>query len=307
MFYQEIIHHPNPKLQQLVIRNDQLKFHTVIFPNLGASIQAYETNGIAVLEGISFDSAGLDDYNVKFQSSLLFPFFGRIPEGKYSHDNKTYTLDCNGDQGTTAIHGHVYDQPFKLIDSQCSADRAQLDFSYKHYVDTNGFPFPYEIRLRYSFCKESLQIFVKIKNTGTDIFPFGLGWHPYFKTNNLKDCSLSFQADSQLKLNDRLVPEGITHVAFPIPLEIGNRNLDHGFLLGTSKFSFTTQSYRADLGFSSEPPYSYMQVYTPPNRKSVAIEPLTCAPNCFNNGLGLQLLEPGFTYGWEVHMKISIL
>ena len=39
--------------------------------------------------------------------------------------------------------------------------------------------------------------------------------------------------------------------------------------------------------------YRYLQVYTPPGRESIAIEPMTCAPNAFNNGMGLIRLDPG--------------
>jgi aldose 1-epimerase len=33
-------------------------------------------------------------------------------------------------------------------------------------------------------------------------------------------------------------------------------------------------------------------LYTPENRKSIAIENLSAAPDCFNNKMGLQQLEP---------------
>jgi aldose 1-epimerase len=38
--------------------------------------------------------------------------------------------------------------------------------------------------------------------------------------------------------------------------------------------------------------YPYLQLYTPPDRKSIAIENLSGAPDCFNNKMGLQTLQP---------------
>jgi aldose 1-epimerase len=37
-------------------------------------------------------------------------------------------------------------------------------------------------------------------------------------------------------------------------------------------------------------------------RRSVAVEPMTCAPDAFHNGLGLQVLEPGqkTTASWGI-------
>jgi aldose 1-epimerase len=38
--------------------------------------------------------------------------------------------------------------------------------------------------------------------------------------------------------------------------------------------------------------YNYVQIYTPPSRSSIAIEPMTCMPDAFNNRQGLVVLEP---------------
>jgi len=49
-----------------------------------------------------------------------------------------------------------------------------------------------------------------------------------------------------------------------------------------------------------EPPYRFLMVYTPDaipdaprRRRSLAIEPMTCAPNAFRSGDGLIVLQPG--------------
>ncbi|KAA3635266.1 MAG: hypothetical protein DWQ02_10115, partial [Bacteroidetes bacterium] len=39
--------------------------------------------------------------------------------------------------------------------------------------------------------------------------------------------------------------------------------------------------------------FPYLQVYTPPHRNSIAIEPMTCPPDVYNNGVGLIELIPG--------------
>jgi len=50
--------------------------------------------------------------------------------------------------------------------------------------------------------------------------------------------------------------------------------------------------------------YNFLQVYTPPHRKSIAIEPMTCAPNAFNNEQGLIILAPfeSFSASWGISM-----
>ena len=36
----------------------------------------------------------------------------------------------------------------------------------------------------------------------------------------------------------------------------------------------------------------------------MAIEPMTCVTDAFNNGIGLEVLDPGDRYLWNIEMKI---
>ncbi len=38
--------------------------------------------------------------------------------------------------------------------------------------------------------------------------------------------------------------------------------------------------------------YNYLQVFIPPSKKSIAVEPMTCAADAFNNKMGLIILNP---------------
>jgi len=49
--------------------------------------------------------------------------------------------------------------------------------------------------------------------------------------------------------------------------------------------------------------YPYIQIYTPPHRKSIAIENLSAAPNAFNNKIGLLMLQPRHTQTFTVHYQ----
>jgi aldose 1-epimerase len=45
--------------------------------------------------------------------------------------------------------------------------------------------------------------------------------------------------------------------------------------------------------------FDYLMIFTsdtlhePEHRRGLGVEPMTCAPDAFNNGLGLRVLEPG--------------
>jgi aldose 1-epimerase len=52
--------------------------------------------------------------------------------------------------------------------------------------------------------------------------------------------------------------------------------------------------------------YPYLQLYTPPHRKSIAIENLSAPPDCFNNGIGLQLLGPSKSQTFTVWYQAGV-
>ena len=78
--------------------------------------------------------------------------------------------------------------------------------------------------------------------------------------------------------------------------------LDNLFMVEDSKVVLDTASYNCEISTDFG---EYLQVFTPPNRKSVAIEPMSCPGNAFNSGLGLQYLSPGDTRHWIVKLKFS--
>jgi aldose 1-epimerase len=49
------------------------------------------------------------------------------------------------------------------------------------------------------------------------------------------------------------------------------------------------------VDFYPDRSYPYLQLYTPPHRRSIAIENLSAAPDVFNNRIGLVTLEPDHT------------
>jgi aldose 1-epimerase len=53
--------------------------------------------------------------------------------------------------------------------------------------------------------------------------------------------------------------------------------------------------------------YQYLQIYTPPHRKSIAIENLSGAPDGFNNMMGVITLEPGQSSLFKTSYKIVLL
>jgi aldose 1-epimerase len=60
------------------------------------------------------------------------------------------------------------------------------------------------------------------------------------------------------------------------------------------------------LSFFPDSAYPYLQIYTPPERRSIAIENLSGAPDCFNNRMGLLLLQPGHSQTFTIEYRLSL-
>ena len=293
----------NSLLNEVIITNESLNLNSSIYPNLGASIQQLKSNGIDIIDGITNDEKGLKLYKSKFNSSFLFPSPNRIADGKYNFNGVDYQLECNETGLNNSLHGHIYNKSFQVSKIEASENQASVTFSYTNNGTVQGFPFQYLLDITYTFSKNALSINFKVINIGKQEFPFGLGWHPYFNAKNLASSTLNFNGDKKYILDEQMIPQQETQLPFKTPLTLGETFLDDCFLIKKPETTFKCNEYKIEIDFTSETEKSYLQVYTPDTRNCIAIEPMTCAPNSFNNKNGLLTLKPNETYDWQINMK----
>jgi aldose 1-epimerase len=305
MYIIEIVKNQNPLLNQIVIKNEKSNFYSIIYPNLGASLQKLSSNNTEIINGISNAAEGLNDYKNAFKSAFLFPFPNRISDGKYEFGQTKYELDCNEKPLKNALHGHIYDKQFSIKNTETSENNAIVSLYYADEGKTKGFPFPYQIEIIYTFSREKITIDFQVFNNGEKSFPFGIGWHPYFKTSNLNANSLDFEGASQYSLNEKMIPQDEIPLKFKTPLFIEKTTLDDCFITNKPQATFESEAYKIGIDFFPKNKKNYLQVYTPPTRNCIAIEPMTCAPNAFNNKNGLLILEPNKKFEWQISLEYS--
>ncbi|MCB0643138.1 MAG: hypothetical protein KDC44_15925, partial [Phaeodactylibacter sp.] len=51
--------------------------------------------------------------------------------------------------------------------------------------------------------------------------------------------------------------------------------------------------------------YNFLQVFTPDHRQSIAIEPMTCNVDAFNNREGLIVLKPGEAHAASFGLRLD--
>ena len=261
------------------------------------------------IEGLKFDN----EYVIKLQpnfkykdsyaSSILFPFANRIEKGQYSFKEKDYQLACN-ESGKNALHGLVHNKQFQLIEKVENINFSSVTICFEEIEEREGFPFNYKINITYILSKNEIKIVVKIENTGTNSFPFTLGWHPYFVSKDLYHSSLSFKSNKKIEFDKNLITKRIIKAsAEELKIKIQNKQLDDCFILNSNTIKFTTPTYQIQI--ATDQIENYLQIYTPKNSSIIAIEPMTGISNSFNNKIGLQTLEPHNKYELKWTVKFS--
>ncbi len=270
--------------------------HFKINPSAGAAIEELYLKGRCVIR---------TQDEIHFQSSLLFPFPNRLEEGKFNLEGESYQFDLNDFGRPNALHGLIFNMEFQVEQIAENEVEAELTYSGEH----ESYPFPFHFRVNYKLKKRSLKISHEITNTGSGVLPCGYGWHPYFHVDGYDELRLKAPSKKQVEINEHMIPTGRKgpYYAFDKFESVNGHNLDTCFKL--KKFSKRASTFLKlpdyKLEIWQDRNFRFLQVFTPDNQESIAIEPMTCNVNALNNGEGLKILEPnekwGFNYGVKLH------
>ena len=281
--------------------------HRATVVEVGAGLQSYTADGIDVTVPY-----GEDVLPPKGCGATLVPWPNRIRDGRYVFEGTTYQLPITEPAAHNAIHG--LGRWVRWSKAKHTADRLTMRLDV---VPQTGYPFPLRVETTYTLDPvHGLMVTIGARNLGRTRVPFGAGSHPYLATHGhaLADVTLQVPAREVLVTDDNQVPVGARSVAkTEHDLRRGRRlrdaRLDHGFtglstVEGRGAAEVRTRSGGARLWFDET--YRFLQVFTvdelTPGRAGVAIEPMTCAPDAFNSGAGLIVLEPGgaWTGSWGI-------
>ena len=282
----------------IVLQNADKSTSAKISLNEGGRLQELKCNNVFLIKDIpDFD------YETSYASSVLFPFASRIKDGKYTFLGENFQLNKN-DNNTSALHGLVYNKEFQLFEPKIHKDNCSVTLNYIENNKSEGFPFKYIISLTYTLNENSLQLKVTIKNIDNQSFPFILGWHPYFLSDDLPKSTLKFKSDKKVVFDENLITKEIIENSKDEIFTIENKQLDDCFFLEDNTISFSTSKYYLEIVSSEKE--NFLQLYTPENLPIIAIEPMTGISNSFNNTIGLQILEPNKSHAITWNLDINI-
>lgn len=288
---------------EIVLQNTHTKAYAHIF-SFGALLNGYGflgKDGINCIDGYESSTAAFAEKEAWFKSCFLSPFPCRINLGKFYINEKLHTLN-KFYLGKHAIHGLVYDLEYEVAKQEQTESFCSIVLQANYKAADKGFPFNYLIEHNYTLAENGLTVSTKITNQSSTTMPYAQGWHPYFKVSEtVEDCSLQLSSNKQVEFDNELIPTKkiIFNPKFLAPASLQNENLDNCFIMENDKKAVLENSTYS-FSVTAIKGYDYLQVFTPDHRKNIAIEVLSAAPDCFNNGMGLLQINSNETQEFRV-------
>lgn len=293
---------------EILLKNNLNGEHLTLLPDSGGRIKELSlSNGISVFSILKkIETVHSENRDDIFNNAKLSPFAGRIKDGVYFYLSQEYQLALNYPEENNACHGFVYDKKFIVTEKTVTENSVSCRLNYEYSGDQAGYPFQFLLSLIYTLTESNgVTCATEIKNLSQSPMPLCDGWHFYFDLGtNVDDLLLKTEPCEMMKLDAQMIPTGVTELfeEFISSRYIGGRKFDSCFKIISNGEPVTVlkdekKNIELRIHQSSTPGNDqYLVIYTPPERKTIAIEPMTSNVNAFNNGEGLITLLPQETF-----------
>jgi galactose mutarotase-like enzyme len=236
---------------------------------------------------------------------LLAPTPGGVgpnQSGVFQYKGQSYRI--------AARHGFLRQRAWNVAESSPDALSCQLDVDPSS-AGPGGFPFALKVRYDVQLLPNGLRLRIRFENVGDQTQPVDIGWHPYIYRGGA--CRVQIPAAERWELDreDEPTPTGTIltlgvsddfRAARTIPV---GEHWDETFttLPESPALSCWTEesapvltksggtamarvrravTFRTRAGESGLLPLRHLQLYTPPSRGAICIEPLSAPPDAIN-------------------------
>ena len=293
----------NPSGDQYWLETDDQEASVV---EVGGGLRTYTVAGVDVL-----DCYGVDEMAAGGRGQHLIPWPNRIEDGKYSFAGVDLQLPLTEPSRHNASHGLVRWANWTATAND--GDRVVMELTLHPQP---GYPFALGLAVEYRLGAGGLSVSTTATNLGDQPCPYGAGAHPYLTvgTDLVDHAVLLVPANSRLEADERGIPTGAVTVE-GTPFDFRQAR-PIGDLVVASAYTDLTGNEavlagpdgqrRVPLWWDSS--YRWVMVFTGDTlepgrrRRSLAVEPMTCAPNAFVTGDGLRVRQPeeSWTTEWGI-------
>lgn len=277
----------------------------------------------------------------KIGGAILLPFANRI-RGDPSPDGKTITTIILGRKVTLpanwsgsnpgaerhSIHGLMRKSHFEDVVSRNGVQNSAVSATlHAGNFDDHWFP-DSDVDVEATLSHDAFEMTVTAKNAGPGLVPIGIGWHPYFVLpgGDRAEVRLHIPSETRAIMNNyddtfttgqRMSVKGTAYdFSAPDGRLLGTQYLDDNYSNLLHEASDQTISEIIDPAaryglrlITLSPKIKSIQVYAPPDKNFVAIEPQFNLPDPYNKNwgstdTGMVLLQPGQSVSWRVRLEL---
>jgi len=287
------------------------------------------------------DAFGTNGFRIG--AAVLLPWANRI-RGKLSPDGKSIETSIGGktlllpadwagkNPGAEkhAIHGLILAEKFQDVTQQNGLKESSVS-GVLHAGNFGGhWPSQTDVNTHVVLADDALEMDVTATNVGQEILPMGVAFHPYFKfpSGNRSQGRLRLPSETRALVNnyDDVFPTGKLVSVKGTPFDftatdgkpLGALYMDDNFPNlkynpdGTATVEIIDPAANYGLRMTSlSPEVKAIQVYAPPDKDFIVVEPQFNWNDPFNKiwggrETGMVMLKPGQSVSWRVRLEMFI-
>lgn len=274
-------------------------------------------------------------------SAIMLPYANRI-RGTLADDGKTIQTTVAGHgvslpanwQGKHpgsekhAMHGLLLSSQFVVVEQDNQPEESHISALFSAGDFGGHWPSSTDVNVQAALKDTTLDILIQATNVGVESLPIGIGAHPYFvfPSGNRQQATLHLPAAKYAPVNnyDDVFPTGELASVTDTPLDFtahGGRPLfdlylDNSFTQlqrdtdGNATVTIRDPATHYGLRVvAASPTIEVIQVYAPPDKAFIAIEPQFNLANPYGaewgeTDTGMVILQPGESTLW--HMRLEL-
>jgi aldose 1-epimerase len=276
----------------------------VLAPGIGGSVVSFRVAGADYLRPGSRES--LEKRNpLGLAAFPLFPFSGRIANGRFRCGSRDVALLPNFPPEPHAIHGQGWQSVWRI------AERGESSAALVYDHDGREWPWVYRAEQRFALIDGGIVLSLSLTNLDDSPMPGGLGWHPYFPK---EDALLSADVREIWPSGEDPISQRPVLLDPPSDLRssraVSELRLDNGFNVGAGASVIRWPSRTSGLELTASAELRHLVVFTPPTESYFCVEPVSHAPNAVNSALapevtGYRELHPSETLSAKIELRVK--
>jgi aldose 1-epimerase len=242
---------------------------------------------------------------------ILHPWANRLGGSSYRVAGAEVALDRSSpllhfDERGLPIHGVPWS---RLAWTPTASERtrlvARLDWDGEELLTI--FPFRHRVELVATLDPAGLTMETALHAAPDGQVPVSFGFHPYIGLPGLPraDWRLSLPAMRRLTLDGQGIPTGEETPFGAFDAALGEVAFDDGFALREEGALLSLEGGGLRITVELIAGYPYAQVFAPPDKDYVALEPMTAPTNALRSGRGLRRVEPGERFRATFRIRIE--